>query len=142
MSQGDYIRHKKLINSLAQQTSFSQVLQAQPYTDFKQYSISKNIINAKTTFNLLTPTSTQIMFDMPLNKMTNCPEFIVCSGTDERPYRTASAGFVMDNGLPVMSNIASETETDSTEGKCTLDRSCTDDNSPCCKITHLRTVAI
>lgn len=139
MSQGDYIQRKKTIHTLAKQSDFSQVIEAQSYTEFKQYAISKNILNTKPTFHLLTPPNTQILFDMPVKKMTNCPGFIVCSGTNARSYRTASTGFIMRNRLPVMSNIANRIETDNTVGKCALNKSCTDDNIACCKINHLRT---
>lgn len=138
MSQGDYIQRKKIIHTLAKQSDFSQVIDAQPFSEFKQYSISKNILNTKPTFNLLTPSNNQIIFEMHVKKMTNCPGFIVCSGTNARAYRTRSRGFVMNTGLPVMSNIASGIESDNTIGKCALNKSCTDDNIACCKINHLR----
>ena len=73
MSQSDYLNNKKNAQILENQNHLEGVLNSQLLTNFKGYSISKQIDNNK-------------IFDMELNN-TNCSSFIFCTDTNTRPNR-------------------------------------------------------
>ena len=91
MSQSDYIKYKQVSTILKNDNGntnnkIPSVFACQDYIDYKQYSIEKTITNTKTIYNQLTPTGKQIIFDME-KTVTNCPNFIVDSNTNNRPNR-------------------------------------------------------
>lgn len=85
MSQGDYIRYKRISTELTNESSFPPVLTEQDYINYKQYSIENTIVSTKPDYRI--PSfGTQIIFDM--NKKVNfCPPFITCTNTNMRPNR-------------------------------------------------------
>ena len=98
MSQSDYIKYKK-INTVLQvdaNDNFLPVLNSQEYSDYKEHVLENTIENSKTIYRRITPSTTQVVLDMDKRKSlvqnmgtltTNCPSFIMCNGTNNRPYR-------------------------------------------------------
>ena len=88
MSQSDYIKLKKTGVKLGEQTKHAAVYNSTDYTSFVNYSLEKSITNNKPTYNRLVPSGKQTIFDMELNESTpSCQNFVVCTGTDDRPNR-------------------------------------------------------
>lgn len=88
MSQSDYTQHKRLsvmVKDLAKQLP---VLDAEDYTQFKQYTLENTIQNNKPMLNQLTLPNYQKVFGMEKN-VSHCPntQFIVCSNTNQRINR-------------------------------------------------------
>jgi hypothetical protein len=82
MSQSDYIRYKKLSNQLLHVKKWNAVLDAQDYTNYKEYYLESNISNTKPTLNKLNIEGYTTVFGM--NKdISNCPTYIynVCKNT-------------------------------------------------------------
>jgi len=77
MSQSDYIRHKKMANILKHQENLGNVLTSQDLTSFRTFELSKTIYDDSLTYNEI----------LPGNKV-NCPSFLFCTGTDNRPNRS------------------------------------------------------
>ncbi len=86
MSQSDYLKYKKMGVILKQQTELPNVLSPHELSDYKTYSLENTISNTKLTYNQLTPTGKTNILGME-KKVTNCPQFIVCKETKNRPYR-------------------------------------------------------
>lgn len=96
MSQSDYVQRKKIAIELnaGNQTKFSNILNAESYTLYKQYSLENRIQNTSNRYNQLAP-----------NRVVNdssCSDFMVCKNTHLRPYRTLSNPI---NFTPSVSNI-------------------------------------
>lgn len=99
MAQSDYIKHLKLATELKQQTEFTQVLEDKNYTLFKEYSIINTVQNTSKRYGqLATPNITPI-FETQQPDVNNCPTFIVCHNTNQRPYRNPLSS-VYFNSIP------------------------------------------
>lgn len=90
MSQGDYIKLKKVATQIKNQ-GFSPVLSSQNYTEYAAYTMKKDIVNTKPILNQLTLSGNQIVNDME-RKMTNCSVFTMCKNTNTRGNRVALIG--------------------------------------------------
>lgn len=86
MSQSDYLKYKKTSVILKQQTELPNILAPQQLTEYKAYSLENTVINTLPNYRRLVPTGKISVFDM-VKKVSDCPQFIVCSGTKNRPYR-------------------------------------------------------
>uniref|UniRef100_A0A6C0DRJ2 Uncharacterized protein n=1 Tax=viral metagenome TaxID=1070528 RepID=A0A6C0DRJ2_9ZZZZ len=85
MSQGDYIRYKRISTELKYDT-LPPVLSEQQYINFTQYSIENNVVSLKPDYRIPATYGTIKIFDM--NKtVLFCPTFLTCTGTDARPNR-------------------------------------------------------
>jgi hypothetical protein len=82
-SQSDYTKHLKIVTELKNQTEFSPVLETKNYTLFKEYEISKTIVNTSKLYG----GSGVLQQPTPQPPQTNCPTFIVCHNTNQRPHR-------------------------------------------------------
>ena len=82
MSQSDYIRYKKLSNELLHVDKLNAVLNAQDYTNYKEYYLESNISNSKITFNYLNIPGNTTIFGMN-KKITDCPryKYRICKDT-------------------------------------------------------------
>ena len=87
MSQSDYIRRKRVANQLRTQTKLSPVLNAGQYIDYKEFSLENTIVSTAQDYNSFVPANVSIVFDMHIKTPANCPQFILCSGTNQRPNR-------------------------------------------------------
>jgi hypothetical protein len=87
MSQGDYIRRKRVANQLKTQKKLSPVLNAGEYIDYKEFSLENTVVSTKTNYNNLVPSNVSVIFDMHTTSVSTCPQFILCSGTNQRPNR-------------------------------------------------------
>ena len=88
MSQSDYLKFKRTGVQLRDlKKDNATVLEPARYTAFKDYNLETKIANAKPTFNLLAPSSKQVVFGMETNAI-NCPTFTLCNGTNARANRT------------------------------------------------------
>jgi hypothetical protein len=106
MSQGDYIRFKRVSTELRIDPSLNNiskkmipyeyrtnqynqpiVFNASDYEDYKDYNLETMITNTKPVLNRLTTSGKQNVWNMdkPVN---NCPSFILCRNTNTRPNRT------------------------------------------------------
>lgn len=85
MSQSDYLNFKRVSTEL-NVNKYTPVFDIKEYIEFKEYSIVNNIINTKLTYNQLQQPGYQNIFNME-KKITNCPTFIVCRQTNQRPNR-------------------------------------------------------
>ena len=100
MSQSDYIKFKKTGVKLREQTKHDAVYSSTDYIAFVNYSLEKSITNQKPTYNRLVPSGKQNIFDMEL-KMSDCPNFKVCTETDDRPNRVPLTAY-QSTCFPVM----------------------------------------
>jgi len=87
MSQSDYIKHLKLATKLKQQNEFQPVLSSKDYILYKEYNIANTVKNNFPLYDNLHLSGITYVFDMPLPDMSNCPVFIECKNTNNRPYR-------------------------------------------------------
>lgn len=86
MSQSDYLKYKKTSVILKQQTELPNVLKPSELTEYKSYSLENTIINTKPSYYKLIEDGEVNIFNM-VKTVGNCPQFIVCKGTKNRPYR-------------------------------------------------------
>ena len=86
MSQSDYIKLKRTATNLKEQAKHDAIYKSTDYTTFKEYSLEKTIPNNKITFNQLRMPGTKTIFDIE-KKVSDCPSFILCSGTQARANR-------------------------------------------------------
>ena len=85
MSQSDLLKHKRIGTILAM-NKLDAIFTNQDYIDFKQYTVENTIENTTTLSNQLVPSGYNIIFGIE-KKISSCPSFIVCIGTDQRPNR-------------------------------------------------------
>lgn len=88
MSQSDHIKHLKLATELKQQIDFAPVLEEKNYTLFKEYSIMNSIKNTSKRYGQLSTPNINPIFETQQAEVDNCPTFIVCHNTNQRPNRT------------------------------------------------------
>ena len=86
MSQSDYIRYKKTGVQLNSLSKFRSVITPQQYVAFKGYTLANTITNTKTVYRQLIPPGRQRVFGID-KVVTNCPQFILCRGTQARANR-------------------------------------------------------
>ena len=92
MSQSDYIQYKKRRTVVKNQTDdFHNPIPRQTLTDLTSYMITKTIQPVNTVKpnydSLMLPNKGRI-FDMDVT-ISNCPNFILCTNTNTRPYLPA-----------------------------------------------------
>jgi hypothetical protein len=91
MSQGDYIKRKQVAQTLysdggSVQNNQPAVFSAHDLLMYKQYQIINDDSNTIINYNLLASPGKILVFDIERN-VTNCPTFIVCKDTNDRPNR-------------------------------------------------------
>ena len=91
MSQSDYIRYKKTAIQL-KINKLEPVLTNEDYIAYTDFHLENTIPNTKINYNHLTPTNTQIIFDMERQNINNCPNFLLCKNTNQRPNRVKLVG--------------------------------------------------
>ena len=92
MSQSDYLRFKKTSRLLKDQADFDTVLAPSDYIAGKDFNLETTVTNSKLTYNRLTPSGKQKVFDMERTTGGSCPTFTLCTGTDARANRVALTG--------------------------------------------------
>lgn len=97
MSQGDYIRYKRVANELVEQRKLAPVINSRQYTNYKEFNIENTVFNNTITFEKLTPTNTAVVFGITRTKSATCPSFTLCRGTNARPNRKALLGVQSDS---------------------------------------------
>jgi hypothetical protein len=100
MSQSDYIKLKRTAANLKEKAKHNPVYNSTDYTEFKEYSLEKTIASIKPTYNQLRLPGTKTIFDIE-QKVSGCPEFIVCTGTQDRENRRPLDG-VQQSCFPVI----------------------------------------
>lgn len=85
MSQSDYIKYKKISTEL-KNNKLPTILDPHNYSSYKEYALENTIQNTKFTYNQLQPANKTVIFDIE-KKVTNCPTFLICSGTNARLNR-------------------------------------------------------
>jgi hypothetical protein len=91
MSQSDLLKHKR-IGTILKMNKLDAIFTNQDYIDFKQYKIENSIENTTTLTTQLVPSGYNLIFGIE-KKISECPSFIVCSGTEERPNRVPMSDF-------------------------------------------------
>lgn len=86
MSQSDYIRYKKTGVQLNNLSKFRSVITPELYIAFKGYTLENTIPNTKIVYRQLIPPGRQRVFGID-KVVTNCPKYILCSGTQARANR-------------------------------------------------------
>lgn len=91
MSASDYIKYKRVGTQLRdilpnEKGQAPAVFDDQMYIDFKQYTIENTITDTKLIENSLIPTGSNLVFDV-LKVVSNCPQFPLCTNTDQRTNR-------------------------------------------------------
>jgi len=89
MSQSDYIQYKKTQQVLKDQTKWSAVLEPSNYTSWEKYAIETTVPNTKLRHSRLLPKNTVNVLEME-RKISSCPTFTLCSGTNQRPNRVTN----------------------------------------------------
>jgi endo-beta-N-acetylglucosaminidase D len=87
MSQSDYIKHKKTSTVLKQISKLPPVLSTNGYNEYVGYSLDKQVSNTKINYNKLIQSGYKRKFSMDLPHMNECPDFTICTGTNERSNR-------------------------------------------------------
>jgi hypothetical protein len=90
MSQSDYIKYKRVSTQLYldANNNESPVFTSQNYLDYAQFTLENNTVNLCNTYNLMTPSTSQIVFNMEKQKeTTNCPSMLICKNTNRREHR-------------------------------------------------------
>jgi len=87
MSQSDFIKYKKTLTTLKNQSeNLSPILSQNDYDSFIQYSLENTIQTNKISFHQLLPQNKQLVFNME-KTVSSCPTFLTCSNTNQRPNR-------------------------------------------------------
>lgn len=86
MSQSDYIKYKKTGVQLNNLSKFRSVITPALYVAFKGYTLGNTITNTKTVYRQLIPPGRQRVFGID-KVVTNCPQYILCRGTQARANR-------------------------------------------------------
>jgi hypothetical protein len=111
MSQGDYIRFKKLsakLRNVSNKEDFPQVLQSQDFTNYLEYSVLNMNKNTKTTYQLLNTSTNSVIFDMKLKDTSTCSTLIcpkINGPAGRRVNQADSTGFLNGEGMPVVSAV-------------------------------------
>jgi hypothetical protein len=87
MSQGDYIRYKRVSQELKRQSKLPAVFDSGNYTNYKEYSVENTVVNDLTQYDRVIPSTTRIVFGMERPQAMACPAFEVCRNTDKRGNR-------------------------------------------------------
>ena len=91
MSQSDYMQYKKTSIELQEQSKAENVDKLPPifnssqYTLFKKYALENTIVNTKESLLRLQTVGTQNVLNMEKQYTSDCPHFIVCNNTTDRP---------------------------------------------------------
>jgi hypothetical protein len=103
MSQSDYIKHKKTSTVLKQISKLPPVLSTKEYSEYLGYSLDKQVSNTKINYNKLIQSGYKRTFSMDLPHTNDCPDFTICTGTDERSNRVPlSTVYVDPTPLPFL----------------------------------------
>ena len=111
MSQGDYIRFKKLsakMRNVSNKEDFPQVLQSQDFTNYLEYSVLHMNKNTKTTYQLLNTSTNSVIFDMKLKNTSGCSTlFCPDEGVPSirRSNQEESTEFLNGEGVPVVTAV-------------------------------------
>jgi len=93
MSQGDYIKYKRVATELKnQQNNLAPVIGSGKYIDYKAFTLENTIISNTPDYTKLLPPSSVNVFGMQINNPSNCSPFILCSGTNYRVNRKPLSG--------------------------------------------------
>ena len=133
MSQSDYIKRKQVANILRTDAAENPIYNSSMYVKFKQFQLENEITSDSIDYSNIADTNNQVIFNMERN-VTNCPSFLLCSGTSARPNRVAHKGRLCNN-YPL--NWYQRKVAESTKKlwcKCQLNRSTTDGNACSCFI--------
>jgi hypothetical protein len=100
MSHSDYLKLKRDMRILKEQTDFTPVLKSSDYVLGKNYHLETTVPNLKPIYHRLTSSGNQMVFGMERTIGGSCPEFKLCSGTNARPNRvlntdTSNTKFIM-----------------------------------------------
>lgn len=94
MSQGDYIKYKRVGHVLNEPAKLNSTLGSREYTQFKEYSLENTIQSEVRRYDKwINPATTRIIFDMELRNRENCPEIQFCTNTNTRANRVLNMAF-------------------------------------------------
>jgi len=104
MSQGDYIRYKRLANDLRNQSeNLPPVIESGQYINYKAFTLENTILSNKLTHTKIIPPSSVNVFGIQRNNPSSCSTFILCSGTNSRANRRPLLGTqIAAQPLPVI----------------------------------------
>jgi hypothetical protein len=96
MSQGDYLKRKKISYKLKSFDDSKPVLDANDYTEYKEYALQNSITNTNTIFRRLVDSNNKMIFDIEY-KTNSCPSFAICNDTNNRSNRVPLLGVYFEN---------------------------------------------
>tara|TARA_A200000159_G_C7127593_1_gene257475 strand:- start:236 stop:643 length:408 start_codon:yes stop_codon:yes gene_type:complete len=130
MSQGDYLRRKRIANELRLDASVDPVFDSSKYLNFKEFQLQNTIESTNVDYSEILPTTKRNIYGME-RTITNCPTFILCASST-RPNRVPLNGKLYSN-MPLnwhQKNTAENAK--NLACKCELNRSTTDENKCAC----------
>lgn len=147
MSQSDYIKYKKVttVLSVDMSNNFSPVLDSQNYSDYKEYVLENTVANSKIVYRRIVPSTVHVVLDMEKTKSkvqnmgtstTDCPSFLLCKNTNQRPYRVPmSTTYFTPIPQPLNWQQTKNASLKKTACKCILNNSKTNANTCSCKLS-------
>jgi hypothetical protein len=106
MSISDYLKYKRVTTELKQLAKYPPVLSVSDYTDFKEFTIEKQMAYVNNTQGYTSPVNSNgSIFGMSL-KTTGCASFPLCSQTQSRVNRVPMATIYSDSSpVPVYQKV-------------------------------------
>jgi len=146
MSQSDYIKYKKVstvlsVDNRSTRNKLQPVLNSQEYSDYKEYVLENTILNSKTVYRRVVPSTLQVVLDMEKKKsvvqnmgtsLSNCPSFLLCKSTNLRKNRVPLLGSRF-TPQPLNWQQTKNASWKKTGCNCILDSKYTDENICKCK---------
>jgi hypothetical protein len=131
MSQSDYLRRKRVANVLKLDAAEQPIMESSRLRDFKQFQLENEITSTNIRYHRIVPTNKQLVLNIEKD-VSNCPTFIVCTGTSQRPNRVPHQGRLC-NDLPLTWHERNDAiNAKQLDCKCELNRSTTDANRCAC----------
>tara|TARA_B100001093_G_scaffold136049_1_gene128572 strand:- start:9021 stop:9431 length:411 start_codon:yes stop_codon:yes gene_type:complete len=131
MSQGDYLRRKRVANMLRIDESEHPVYDSSKFLQFKQFQLENEITTTSIDYSNITAPNNQMIFGMDRD-VTNCPTFILCSGTSLRPNRVPLTGKKFNDYQLTWHQKNAMDNSKELWCKCDLNKSTTDENRCAC----------
>ena len=131
MSQSDYLRRKRVANVLNLDATEQPIMESSRLREFKQFQLENEITTTNIRYHRIVPASKQSILHMEKN-VTNCPSFLVCTGTSQRLNRVPHKGRLC-NDMPLTWHERNDAiNAKQLDCKCELNRSTTDENRCAC----------
>lgn len=130
MSQSDYLRRKRVVTVLKNDSAENPVYNSRQLLDFKQYQVENSVVSNNITYKRMLASGEQNIFGMERD-VSNCPSF-ECKNTSQRTNRVLHTGRMYDDHTLNWHEKNALNNAREPWCKCELNRSTTDDNACLC----------